>query len=220
LLAAVTDKTKIVFIANPNNPTGSYLKRDEVLRLHKGLPEDVLLVLDAAYTEYVDDPDYADGHEWVESSKNIVVTRTFSKIYGLGGLRLGWGHMPDHVADIMNRIRGPFNVSSVAQVAGVAALQDDDFVKKSVAHNKKCSLEVSSKLEQMGFTVYPSAANFLLVECETAERADGICDYLKNRNIFIRQMGGYGLPTCLRVSIGTEEQMNLALSAISDYINA
>jgi histidinol-phosphate aminotransferase len=220
LLAAVTDKTKIVFIANPNNPTGSYLKKDEIKRLHDGLPDDVLLVLDAAYTEYVDEPDYTDGHEWVEGSKNIIVTRTFSKIYGLGGLRLGWGHMPDHVADILNRIRGPFNVSSIAQVAGLAALSDDEFVEKSVLHNKKCGAKTKAKLEEMGFTVYPSVANFLLVECDTSDRADGICEHLKNKNIFIRQMGGYGLPTCLRVSIGTQAQMNLVLSAISDYINA
>lgn len=220
LLGAVTAKTKIVFIANPNNPTGSHINRDEIKRLHAGLPDHVLLVLDAAYTEYVDDPDYTDGHEWVEGSKNIVVTRTFSKIYGLGGLRLGWGHMPDHVADILNRIRGPFNVSSVAQVAGLAALQDDAFIEKSLTHNKKCGAKVTTKLEEMGFTVYPSMANFLLVECGDADKADAICEHLKSKNIFIRQMGGYGLPTCLRISIGTDKQMDLAISAIHDYINA
>ncbi len=220
LLAAVTSKTKIVFIANPNNPTGSYLKRDEVKRLHAGLPDDILLVIDAAYTEYVDDVDYTDGHEWVEQSNNIIVTRTFSKIYGLGGLRLGWGHGPAHVIDVLNRVRGPFNVSSIAQIAGLAALSDDDFITRALSHNKICAAACTTKLEGMGFTVYPSAANFLLVECDAVDKADAICAALKSRNIFIRQMGGYGLPTCLRISIGTTEQMDIAISAINDYINA
>lgn len=218
MLTAVTDKTKIVFLANPNNPTGSTLKKPDLKKLHAGLPDNVLLVLDAAYTEYVDDPDYTDGHEWVESSKNIVVTRTFSKIYGLGGLRLGWGHCPDHVADILNRVRGPFNVSSIAQVAGLAALEDDAFIERSLIHNKKTREKAKAKLEEMGLTIYPSTANFLLVECDNADKANAICDHLKAQNIFIRKVAGYGLPTCLRISIGTEDQMNLAISSINSYL--
>ena len=218
LLAAVTDKTKILFLANPNNPTGSYLKGDDVLRLHAGLPKDVLLVLDAAYTEYVDDPDYIDGHDLVKQHDNVVVTRTFSKIYAMGGVRLGWMHGPDHVVDIMNRVRGPFNVSIEAQAAGVAALKDEVFIQRSLENNKK-SLEMSrTAFEDMGLKVYPSAGNFLLVDFGDADRAENVRLALKDEGILIRQVGAYGLPTCLRITMGTQEEMALVIEAIKAYI--
>ncbi len=219
LLAKVTDKTKLVFVANPNNPTASYIKRDEIERLHAGLPDDVLLIIDAAYTEYVDDPDYTDGHDLVERHNNVVVTRTFSKLYGLGGIRLGWCHAPAHVIDVMNRVRGPFNVSIEAQAAGVAALQDDAFVEKSLSHNKQCRTKFVTALEGLGIKVYPSACNFILAELEDAKRAEDLRLALKDEGVFIRQMGGYGLPTCLRITIGTEEEMDIALQAITTYIH-
>ena len=219
VINAITDKTKIVFIANPNNPTGSYLKRDEVIDLHKRLPKDVLLVLDAAYTEYVDDPDYTDGHDLVEGNDNIVVTRTFSKIYGLGGIRLGWAHGPDHVIDVINRVRGPFNVSIEAQAAGVGALKDDAFIEKALTHNNQCRAKTAKALDAMGYHVYPSVTNFLLVDIGLAEGADALRLALKEEGIFIRQMGGYGLPSCLRVTIGTDEEMDIAIQAIGAYKN-
>lgn len=218
LLAAVTHKTKILFIANPNNPTGSYLTKDEVEALHAKLPKDVLLVLDCAYAEYVQADDYSDCFDLVEKHDNVVVTRTFSKLYGLGGLRLGWGYCPDAVADVLNRVRGPFNVSSVAQVAGVAALSDEALLKKSIEHNEKCRADTKAKLEEIGLTVYPSAGNFLLVSLGDEEKAEATRQALKAAGILVRQMGSYGLPECLRITIGTEEEMALAISAIKDYL--
>lgn len=218
LLNAVNDKTKILFLANPNNPTGSYLKRDEVLRLHGGLPKDVILVLDAAYAEYVDDPEYTSGHDLVETHDNIVVTRTFSKLYALGGLRVGWGHCPAAIADVLNRARGPFNVSSIAQSAAIAALEDEAFTHKSLAHNKQCLVWFSKALQDLGLTVYPSAANFILVDFGDESRAENTRLALKAKGILVRQVGSYGLPTCLRITIGTDAQMKLVIQGIKDYI--
>lgn len=220
LLAAVTDKTKILFLANPNNPTGSYLTRDEVIDLHAKLPSSVLLVLDAAYAEYVDADDYSAGHELVEQHDNIVVTRTFSKMYGMGGLRLGWGHCPDSIVDVLNRVRGPFNASSAAQAAGLAALSDNDFTTKCLAHNTACRQRTQEALEAIGLIVYPSVANFLLVSFGSAETAENVRLALKSKGILVRQMGGYGLSECLRITIGTDEEMNLAISAIKDYLKS
>lgn len=218
LLDAVNEKTKIVFLANPNNPTGSYLTRDEIVDFHTKLPKHVLLVLDAAYAEYVDDENYTIGHDLVEQHENVIVTRTFSKAYGLGGMRLGWGHGPDHIVDVLNRVRGPFNVGSATQMAGLASLQDEDFLKKSVAHNAECRAWTAEQLEGLGLTVYPSAGNFLLVSFGSAEKAEAARQFCKEKGILIRQMGGYGLPECLRITIGTEEEMKLAISAIKDYL--
>ena len=220
LLNAVTDKTKILFIANPNNPTGSYLTREEVVDLHHRLPKSVLLVLDAAYTEYVEDPNYTDGHDLVDGADNIIVTRTFSKIYGMGGVRLGWAHAPSSVIDILNRVRGPFNVSREAQAAGVAALNDDAFIAKSLEHNKKCREWTKAVLEEMDLKVYLSAGNFLLVDFGAADKAESIRLALKKEGILVRQMGAYGLPRCLRMTIGKQEEMALATQAIKAYIEA
>lgn len=218
LLAAVTDKTKILFLANPNNPTGSYLPKSEIKRLRDHLRDDVLLVLDAAYAEYVDAPDYSAGHDMVDSHDNVVVMRTFSKIYGMGGLRLGWGHFPPAIADVMNRVRGPFNVSTQAQVAGLAALDDDEFIARAAAHNKACSKKTADTLTALGLTVYPSVANFVLVDFEAAERAEGCRLFLKEQGILVRQVGAYGLESCLRITIGTDEEMALACDAITAYL--
>lgn len=218
LLAAVTDKTKLLFIANPNNPTGSYITRDEVKRLRDNLRDDVLLILDAAYAEYVEDPDYTAGHDLVEEYDNVVVTRTFSKIYAMGGMRLGWSHAPDHVTDILNRVRGPFNVSSAAQIAGVAALQDNDFLQRSIETNKDVREWTVTQLESLGIRVYPSVTNFILAEFETAEKADATRLYWKDQGILVRQMGAYGLPSCLRITIGTKEEMTLAIELLRGYL--
>lgn len=219
LLNAVTDKTKILFVANPNNPTGSYLKRDEIVELHNRLPKSVLLVLDAAYTEYVEDPDYTDGHDLVEQHDNVVVTRTFSKIYGMGGIRLGWAHAPEHVIDVMNRVRGPFNVSLEGQAAAIGALQDDAFIQKSLDNNKKCRAFTKNAFEELGYKVYPSEGNFVLVEFSSADEAENTRLALKDEGILVRQMPAYGLPSCLRVTIGTQEEMELVIAAVKAYKN-
>lgn len=219
LLDNVGSNTRIIFLANPNNPTGSYWTRQEILDFNSNLPENVILVLDAAYAEFVDDPDYTAGHDLVAENPNIVVTRTFSKIHGLGGLRLGWGHACDEIIDILNRIRSPFNVNSIVQAAGVAALESEEFVQKSIEHNKNMRKWFSDELKNAGLNVLPSQTNFVLVEFDNAQHADDCRQYLKEQNIFVRQMSAYGLPAFLRISMGLESEMKLALSAIFQYLN-
>lgn len=218
MLDAVTDKTRIVFIANPNNPTGTFWDKQTVLDFHAQLPANVILVLDSAYCEYVTDDAYTNGHELVADHPNIVVMRTFSKLYGLGGLRLGWGHACDEIIDILNRVRGPFNVSSVAQAAGIASMKDTAFIQQCVDNNTKMRDWTTNQLTDLGLKVVPSQGNFVIVDFGDAERAEGCRLYLKYNNILIRQIGGYGLPTFLRISIGLEHEMKLALNAITAYL--
>src|SRR6266511_3956713 len=163
ILAAVSPRTKAVFLANPNNPTGTYVPFDEVKRLHRGLPPQVLLVLDAAYAEYVQRNDYESGIELVATSENVVMCRTFSKIHGLAALRLGWMYGPAHVVDAVNRIRGPFNVNAAAIAAGVAAIGDTEHVERSRAHNDRWLAWLTEEIGKLGLTVTPSVANFVLI---------------------------------------------------------
>lgn len=220
LLARVTPATRIVFLANPNNPTGSYLPDAEVVRLHAGLPEDVLLVLDAAYAEFADAPDYSAGHELVERAGNVVVTRTFSKIYGLGGLRLGWAHCSSAVADVLNRLRGPFNVNAAVQAAGMAALADTGFLDAARQHNRTWRAWLGARLAELGLTVHPSAANFVLVTFPGgAADAEAARQYLKAQGILVRQMGAYHLPAALRISIGREDEMQAVVDGLAGYLD-
>ena len=220
ILAAVTSRTRMVFLANPNNPTGTYIGFDEVKRLHAGLPADCLLVVDAAYAEYVRRNDYQAGMELVSTTKNVVMTRTFSKAYGLAGLRLGWAYCPANVADVLNRIRGPFNVAMPSIAAGAAAVADAEHLAKAVEHNDIWLPKVTSAIEQLGLTVTPSVGNFVLVHFEakgskTAARAD---DFLVARNVVVRRMDAYGLPNALRVSIGDEAGCTAFLDALRDFL--
>jgi histidinol-phosphate aminotransferase len=207
ILARVTDRTRMVFLANPNNPTGRYLPFSEVKRLHAGLPGDVLLILDAAYAEYVRRNDYEAGLELVATSANVVMTRTFSKIYGLAALRLGWAYCPAHVADVLNRVRGPFNISGPAIAAGAAAMADHDFVERAVAHNDIWLPWLSSELSGFGLDVTPSVGNFVLVHFPAAgnRNAHAADAHLQENGFVVRRMDAYGLPGALRISIGTEE---------------
>ena len=216
LLAAVTDKTRLVFIANPNNPTGTYLPFAEVKRLQAGLPSHVLLVLDGAYAEYMTAEDYEAGVSLVASTPNTVMIRTFSKIHGLGGLRLGWAYAPPAIADVLNRVRGPFNTSSAAQAAGAAAIQDHAFIARSVAHNTACRGWFTAGLRDLGIRVDDSFGNFVLADFG-ADDPEPLRLALKADGILIRQMGGYGLHHCLRISIGTEDEMRATLSAIAKH---
>jgi histidinol-phosphate aminotransferase len=220
MLAAVTERTRIVFLANPNNPTGSYLPREEMRRLHAGLPGNVLLVIDAAYAEYVEEADYEPGVELVDAADNVVMTRTFSKIYALAGLRLGWLYGSPAVVDVVNRVRGPFNVTLAAQEAGVAAMEDEAFVATSRATATQWRGWLSGELTRLGLTVYPSVANFILVRFPTAEGRDAAAalDFLRRRGVLVRAMGGYGLPECLRIGIGVEEEMRMVASTIADFM--
>jgi histidinol-phosphate aminotransferase len=220
LLAAVTPATRVLFIANPNNPTGTYVPAGEMRRLREGLPGNVLLVIDAAYAEYVDAPDYATGVDLVDDFASVVVTRTFSKIYGLGGARLGWAYCPPSVADVLNRLRHPFNVSSLAQAAGVAALADQAFVDQAREHNRVWRHWTRDALCALKLEVPASHGNFVLVrfpgdEARNAAAADA---YLKTRGIIARRVASYGLPDCLRISIGREEEMRACIAALADFL--
>ncbi|HEY4344356.1 MAG TPA: histidinol-phosphate transaminase [Parvibaculum sp.] len=222
ILAAVTPKTKIVFLANPNNPTGSYLPVDELKRLHAGLRPDILFVVDAAYSEYVQRNDYESGIELVATSENVVMTRTFSKIYGLAALRLGWMYAPAHVVDVINRMRGPFNVSTAAMEAGIAAIRDTEHAEKARAHNEKWLGWLTAEIGKLGLTVAPSVANFLLIRFPddagcSAKDAD---QFLMKRGLILRQVASYGLPAYLRLTIGTEEANRLLVETLADFMGA
>ncbi len=219
VVAAVRADTKIVFLANPNNPTGSLLNQQQIRKLRDGLPESVLLVLDAAYAEYVDDPAYDPGTGLVEKTENTVMTRTFSKAYGMGGMRLGWCYAPAAIVDVLNRIRDPFNVNLLAQAAGLAAVSDTAFLQQAVHHNRTWRSWTARRLKDLGLTVHPSATNFLLVEFPPggAERADA---FLQARGIIVRRMDGYGLPECLRITIGLEDEMRALIGALADFQDA
>lgn len=219
ILKKVTKKTKIVFVANPNNPTGSYVSKKDMRRLRAGLREDILLVIDSAYAEYVTKDDYSTGIGMVEENENVVMTRTFSKLYGLGGIRLGWAYCPAHIADVMNRIRGPFNVSDIAQAAGIAALADTAFIEESRAHNEKWLPIVSDAIKELGLKVYPSVANFVLVEFPDEKAAVAADNFLKSKNIIGRAMQSYGLPNCMRFTIGLEDENKALLAALKEFIN-
>ncbi len=221
LLARVNDRTRIVYVANPNNPTGSYISAAEMARLHAGLPPHVLLVIDAAYAEYVTANDYTSGAELVERFPNVVMTRTFSKIFALGGLRLGWMYAPAGVVDAINRIRGPFNVSSAAMAAGIAALEDMAFQERSRSENEAVRARFATAVTAMGLTAHPSVGNFVLVDFAGIGRpAEEARLALKAKGILVRQMGAYGLPTCLRITIGTAEEMDIVSDALDAWVRS
>jgi histidinol-phosphate aminotransferase len=213
LLAMVTPRTRIIYLGNPNNPTGSYLTSIELEDLRRRLPGEVLLVIDAAYAEYVEESDYEPGEALVRAGENVVMLRTFSKIYGLAGLRLGWAYCPPSIVDVLNRVRAPFNTSVPAQAAALAALADREHEAKSRTHNKIWREWLASALRAEGYRVHPSVGNFLLVEFLDADRADS---FLKLRGLIMRKMGPYGLPSCLRVTIGTEAEMRATAAALAE----
>jgi histidinol-phosphate aminotransferase len=220
ILARVTAKTKLVFLANPNNPTGTYIPFDEVKRLQRSLPANVLLVLDAAYAEYVRRNDYESGIELVATTDNVVMTRTFSKIYGLAALRLGWMYGPAHVVDAVNRIRGPFNVNAPAIAAGIAAIRDTAHVERSRAHNAQWLEWLTTEIGKLGLPVTPSAANFVLIHFpETNGRTAGEANaFLTKRGLILRQVTAYKLPNALRMTVGSEEANRLVVKALAEFL--
>jgi len=220
ILGALSERTRLVFLANPNNPTGTYIAIDEVRRLHAGLPEGVLLVLDAAYAEYVRRNDYEAGLELVAASTNTVMTRTFSKIHGLAGLRLGWSYCPEAVADVLNRVRGPFNVTAPAIAAGIAAIADAGHVEAAIAHNDRWLARLGEELPRIGLEVTPSVTNFLLVHfpTERALNAASADTFLKRRGIILRRVDNYGLPGALRMTIGTDTENEAVITALGAFM--
>jgi histidinol-phosphate aminotransferase len=221
ILERITDRTRIIFLANPNNPTGSYLSRSEVARLHRGIPEHILLVIDSAYAEFVVRNDYSAGSDLVDASENVVMLRTFSKLYAMAGLRLGWGYAPEHVINSIHVVKQPFGANRAAIEAAIAALDDQDFINKSIEHNAIWQPWVAGEFEQLGLICLPSVANFLMIKFpdEIGFTAKEAGEYLSARGILTRGMSGYGVPEYLRMSIGTEEEMRIVVDAVTDFLN-
>jgi len=191
-----------------------------VRRLHRGLPGHTLLVLDAAYGEYVRRNDYEAGLELVATSANAVMLRTFSKIYGLAALRLGWAYCPAAVADVLNRVRGPFNVTAPAIAAGIAALEDRAHLERAVAHNEKWLPWITAELERIGLTVTPSAGNFVLIHFPASKGWAAADAFLKARGIILRPVGAYGIPNALRLTIGTEDDNRKVVAVLTELMGA
>lgn len=220
ILKAVTPKTKIVWLANPNNPTGTYLPYDEVQRLHAGLPPHVLLVLDGAYAEFVRRNDYASGIELASKHPNVILTRTFSKLYGLAGIRVGWSYAPAHVIDALERVRMPFNVNLVAQAVAIAALEDDEFNEKSFVHNETELPRLRNALRSFGLEVIEGVGNFAVAKfpAEKGKTAAEALAYMKDRGVTVRSLAGYGMPEYLRISVGTVEGNDAALKLVKEFL--
>lgn len=220
ILAAITPKTKMVFIANPGNPTGTYVPVSEIRRLQAGLPKNVLLVLDAAYAEYVRKNDYEAGLELVSTNRNVVMTRTFSKAYGLASLRVGWMYGPLDVIDALNRVRGPFNMSAPAIAAGAAATRDQAFVEKAVEHNMLWRGRLTDAFTEIGLEVTPSVTNFLLIHFPEVDgkRASEADAFLTSRGYILRAVRGYGFANALRMTVGSEEANLGVIEALKEFM--
>ncbi len=216
LLAAVTANTKMVFLANPNNPTGSYLGAAELDRLHRGLRPDILLVVDSAYAEYVTADDYGVGIDLVDRADNVVMVRTFSKM-GLAGERVGWMYGPDHVVDAVNRLRGPFNVSRSGQIAAAAAVRDTGFTAELKAHNARWRDWLRQSLNSNRIRVLPSQGNFLLALFADAATAKAAFEALRSKGLLVREMHSYGIADGLRISIGLEADMRAVVDGLEDF---
>ena len=215
LLAACTERTKLVFIANPNNPTGTMISAGEVARLARGLPPQAILVLDGAYAEYVEGFDA--GLSLVEAMPNVVMTRTFSKIYGLGGLRIGWGYGPKAIIDVLNRIRGPFNLSNAQLDTAEAAVRDQDYVTKCRTENARLRHWLAEALAAHGVPSDTSMANFVLARFASPEEAEACDQFLQEQGLIVRRVSGYKLPNCLRITVGDEASCRRAAHAIGQF---
>lgn len=220
LLEAAGDDARIVFLANPNNPTGTYLGGDEIRRLHAGLPDTTLLVLDEAYAEYVDEADYETGFDLVREHGNVVVTRTFSKIHGLAALRLGWAYAQQPVIDALNRVRGPFNVNAPAIAAGAAAIRDTAFQRQSADHNREQLAFLRQQLGGLGLEVTPSVGNFVLVHFPETDgkRAADADAFLTARGLILRPVAAYGIDNALRLTAGKAEDNRAVVEALAEFL--
>ena len=215
ILAACTTHTRLVFLANPNNPTGTMIGEAEVARLAEALPPQVLLVLDGAYAEFVDGFD--GGAALVEARDNVVMTRTFSKLYGLGGMRIGWGYGPEAIIDVLNRIRGPFNLSGAALAAAEAAIRDTEYVAHCRAENSKWRAWLADALAASGVPSDTSCANFILARFADRQEAEGCDEYLQTQGLIVRRVAGYKLPNALRITVGDEIACRQVAAAIADF---
>jgi histidinol-phosphate aminotransferase len=221
ILACVTPRTRVVFVANPNNPTGTYADKQDIARLHAALPSAVMLVIDQAYAEYLDDGEEDGGMALAMAQPNVIVTRTFSKIFGLAAERIGWGYGSAEAVDAMHRIRAPFNVTIAGQSAAIAALGDTDFVENSRTHNAVWRTWLASEIEKMGnagLRAVPSQTNFLLILFEGAVSAETAYKALMDHGYITRWLPGQGLPNGLRITIGTEEETRGVAAALRQIV--
>lgn len=215
LLAACTKRTRLVFIANPNNPTGTMISAADVARLADGLPAQAILVLDGAYAEFVEGFD--GGLALIETRENVVMTRTFSKIYGLGGLRVGWGYGPRAIIDVLNRIRGPFNLSNTALDVAEVAVRDQDYIAKCRADNARQRVWLAEALAELGVPSDVSMANFVLARFADAAEAEACDTYLQSQGLLVRRVVGYKLPHCLRITVGDEAACRRVAHAVAQF---
>lgn len=216
MLAAITDKTGVIFVANPGNPTGTYIPDSDIKRLIDGARDDILIVLDGAYAEYVDGWD--GGASFVDAHPNVIMLRTLSKMYGLGGLRVGWAYGSQAVIDVLNRVRGPFNLSAPAIVAGTAAVQSEDYAAKCRAENAECLGWLAHELDAIGIKSDPSNSNFILARFKDRAQAEGCDDYLQTQGIIVRRVGAYGLASCLRITVPNMVGCHRVMKAISEFM--
>ena len=219
ILKRVTEKTRMVCLATPNNPTGTYLTTEELNHLHRSLPSQVLLVVDAAYAEYVTSDDYSSGKALVKDSNNVVMTRTFSKIYGLPALRIGWAYAPPSAIELVQRLRTPFNANSAAMAAAAAAIKDVEFVSKVKEANAQSLEHITNELTNVGIFVVPSAANFYLMDFKGHQEktAFGAGQALENHGIIPRPVGGKE-DNLLRITVGNDAENEAVLSVLRSYM--
>ncbi len=214
ILNEVNPSTKIIYLANPNNPTGTYLSRSEIVNLLKELPKNIIVVLDGAYAEYVMKKDYDAGFSLVDEYENIIITRTFSKAYGLAGLRIGWCYSSEKVANILNKVKGPFNTQSISQELAIIALDDKEYLKKVINYNQEIKSWFEEELKKLKIRALPSEGNFSFIE--TSEKnAKKISSHLANEGIIVRQLDSYGLPNCIRITIGTQKEMEATIKSLN-----
>ncbi len=220
MLAAITDKTRVVFVANPNNPTGTWLGKDALYRFIQQVPSNVIVVIDEAYFEYVQEGDYPDAMHWLGEFNNLVVTRTFSKIYGIPALRIGYGVSHPELADLLNRVRQPFNVNMAAQAAALAALEDTEFVSQSLQTNSNGMQQLEAACAELGLGFIPSVGNFICIDVAstTGVNADSVYEGLLREGVIVRPVANYQLPNYLRVTIGTEQENQRFITALKKVL--
>jgi histidinol-phosphate aminotransferase len=216
--ASIGDRTRVIFIANPNNPTGTWVDKQSLLSFLDAVPEEVLVVLDEAYAEYVAEPDYPNGLELVDDYPNLIVTRTFSKAYGLAGLRMGYSVSHPDIADLMNRVRQPFNVNAMSLAAALVALDDEAYLKESVRVNNEGMKMLTDACDQLGLGYIPSVGNFLTIDfgCDAMPIYDG----LLQEGVIVRPIGVYGLPNHLRVTVGLPLENKRFIDSLKKLLGA
>jgi histidinol-phosphate aminotransferase len=218
MLDAVDERTRLVFITQPSNPTGTWLAAEEIARLQAGLPPSVMLVIDGAYSEFCTDPRFTDGLELARTAPNVIVSHTFSKLHGLAALRIGWAYGPLESIEAMDRIRLPFNTSIAGQTAAIAALADEDFQARSLAHVERWRPWLTQQLGGLGLDVTPSGGNFILVRFQANHSAPAAEAFLASRGYIVRGVANYGLPDCLRITIGLEEHNRAVVEALAEFL--